>query len=417
MTGEMTDRHLARTPCRSFLWSAALAAALLVGGKPTALCAQDAPPDGIEIALLSPVGDAPLFGEQPVKLGVYPPNAPIERVEVFLDDVFIAADEEFPYEISVDFGEKNIGHDVLVVIRGEGGWTVERRVSTPSIRSNDEVKIKLQQLYVTVERDGEPEKGLDREAFQVLDKGATQQLVTFERGDVPFTAILLVDASISMRGVALEKAVRGAKEFAANMNPLDEAMLMLFSDRTIYETPFTSFSSVLSLGLGGAEAAGFTALNDYLYLSLKRLEDRQGRRVIILLSDGFDVNSVLGIEQVREIARVNPTVIHWVYLRDPGNDLSGKRSFWRSHKEQIREAEILRETVLESGGKITPIERIDQVSEAFQEILSELRDQYVLGYYPPAGSRVGDWRDIRVDVNAPGVETRTRSGYYVAPEE
>jgi len=372
---------------------------------------------GVEIAILEPKADAPVFGETMARVGVFPPDAAIDRVEFYLDDTFMGSDEDFPYEFPIDFGQQNTGHELLVVVRGSDGWTIERRVSTPAIATQDEVKVRLQQLYVTIERDGEPVKDLDRSDFEVRDGGARQQLVTFERGDVPFTAILLVDASVSMRGEALEKAIRGARTFASSMYPLDEAMLILFSDRTVYETPFTGFSSVLSLGLGAAEAAGYTALNDYLYIALKRLEERQGRRVIILLSDGFDVNSVLDIEAVREVARVNPTVIHWVFLRDPEDTFANKRSFWRSLAEQTNELKVLEETVLESGGSITPIDHVDQVVEAFQNILSELRDQFVLGYYPPPGSVVGEWREVDVRVDAASVDVRTRKGYYVPPDQ
>ena len=83
-----------------------------------------------------------------------------------------------------------------------------------------------------------------------------QPIVTFGRGDVPFTAALLVDSSDSMYGGDLEKALEGARAFFAAMAPLDQAKLMLFSDHIRLETPFTSVQPVLTLGLRGVRRPG-----------------------------------------------------------------------------------------------------------------------------------------------------------------
>ena len=103
----------------------------------------------------------------------------------------------------------------------------------------------LQHLFVTVTNGTKPVLDLPQGAFKVLDQDEPQPVVTFGRGDVPFTAVLLVDASASMAGKPLDKALDGARAFFASMATLDQAKLLLFSDRILLETPFTSIQSVL----------------------------------------------------------------------------------------------------------------------------------------------------------------------------
>jgi len=132
---------------------------------------------------------------------------------------------------------------------------------------------------------------LNQEDFAIVDKGALQQTVTFARGDVRLTAAILVDASASMVGSRLRHALRGATSFIKGMKETDNAALFLFSDRLLHVTPFSNDAEQLFAGLAGVAADGGTALNDHFYLALKRLETRQGRRVVILLSDGIDSHS------------------------------------------------------------------------------------------------------------------------------
>ena len=169
---------------------------------------------------------------------------------------------------------------------------------------------------MTVAAQGGRVLDLERGDFQVLDDGKPQELVTYERGQVPLTAALLFDSSASMTGAGLEAAQRGVRGFAAGMAPLDQALLLLFSDRLLHRSPLTSDGQLLAAGLDGVRAQGGTAVNDHLFLALQLLAPVQGRRVAILLSDGIDVESVLDMERVRESARDSQALIYWIQLTE-----------------------------------------------------------------------------------------------------
>ena len=283
----------------------------------------------------------------------------------------------------------------------------------PDLHVDMEIDVRLQEVFVNV---GSEAERLSRDDFTILDDGVPQTIVTFEHGDVPFTAVLLLDASLSMQSGRLDTAVGGARSFVHAMNRLDEAKLLLFADRILVETPFTSVPSILTLGLSDVEAQGGTALNDALYLGIKRLDDRLGRKVVVLLSDGVDVESVLPMEMVRDVARRSQAVLYWLRLRRPeeAKDAPLQELFtaWRNAEGHRREMDELRAAVLESGGRVDGLDRVEDVPAALALILQELRGQYVLGYSPSVHHGAGAWHKIAVRVRgAPGGRVRVQEGY------
>jgi Ca-activated chloride channel family protein len=162
----------------------------------------------------------------------------------------------------------------------------------------------------------------------------------------------------------------------------------------------------------GVRPSGSTAINDHLYVALHELDAQQGRRVIILLSDGIDVDSVLDMRDIEWKAGRVQSVIYWI--RPGSGAVLDKRraSVWRDSEAQLRQTESLEETVTSSGGRVHVLERMEGAVAAFEEILQELRDQYVIGYYPSINRNDGSWHDVDVRVDEPGVTLRVRGGYY-----
>jgi Ca-activated chloride channel family protein len=173
-------------------------------------------------------------------------------------------------------------------------------------------------------------------------------------------------------------------------------------------TDFSSRREALIGELDGVEAGGSTALNDHLYAALRLLDERRGRRVVVLISDGADVLSALGIEDVAWKVRRADVLIYWVRLeREPPSFSSS----WRNSDQNRAEWAGLEATVAESGGRIVSLGSIEEIDHVLQDIMTELRDQYVLGYYPSDRRHDGDWRQVRVRVADGRAKVRFRSGY------
>jgi Ca-activated chloride channel family protein len=361
----------------------------------------------IAVRIQSPSPDQPVFGTTQVDVGVNS-GEKVERVEVFVNGKLMGTAQKPPYKFSLDVGDDNIRREFRAVAHTTSGATAADTIVTVPVQINDEMNLKLRALFASVASFGKSNLALNQEDFQVFDNGEPQQIVTFGRDELPLTAVLLLDTSESMQGERLEAVRRGTRAFLDGMKASDEAMLALFSDRLLHFTPFTSDKKELDSAIATTQAAGGTAVNDFLYLSLKLLDARQGQRVVVLFSDGSDVHSVLPAADVLWKARAGQSLIYWIQLG--GKHLSFT-SAWRDFKGNDREFDELEKAVKESGGRTLAINRIDELEGAFRNILQELRQQYALGYYPTTAKGDGKWHKVEVRLRGSGGRVRTREGY------
>lgn len=361
----------------------------------------------VAVSILSPAADQPVFGPVDVKVGVQA-REPIDRVEVFLNGKLMGSSKTPPFRVRVDAGEDNMRREFRAVAYTRSGASGADVLVTNPVQIMDELDLKLRAVFVSVTSGTSRNLSLAQEDFEVLDNGAPQEIVTFGRDELPLTAVLLLDTSESMREKEIEAVRQGAKAFLDGMKPADEAMVALFSDRLLRLTPFTSDKAALASTLSGVKSAGGTAVNDFLYLSLKALEMRQGQRVVVLFSDGSDVHSVLPASDVLWKARAGQAMIYWIQL---GGKHQSFTSSWRDYTANDREYDDLEKAVRESGGRILPIERAGELAFAFSNILQELRQQYAIGYYPSNSRGDGKWHKIDIRVKGFGERVRHREGY------
>ena len=368
--------------------------------------AQEEPPPAW---FLSPPALEPALGEVVLEIEVQHPQ--VREVRFLVDGREVGRVLRRPFRQQVDLGQEFGPHRFEAVVIGPAGELVRVAHRTPGLRVDDAVDLGLRQLYVALDG-ATADKGrtLAVDEFTVIDDGARQEIVTFEGGDAALAVAVLLDASDSMSGGALRAALEGARALLDGMRELDEAALLLFADGILFRGPYSQEPANLERILSTVRAAGGTALNDALYVALRQLESRQGRRVIVLLSDGLDIHSALGIEQVLWALRRCGSVVYWIELRTPRSG-DRVRSPWRTDDQHDVERAGLRRLVAESGGRVVPIERIGDARGAFAEILGELRSQYVLGYYPLRDRDDGAWHQVSVRVRRPGIRARTRAGY------
>ncbi|MCZ6508428.1 MAG: VWA domain-containing protein [Acidobacteria bacterium] len=333
-------------------------------------------------------------------------------VEFFVDGRSVGVVTARPYSLTHDVGYDNREHSLRAVATIAGGERVEIARQTGTFRVDDLVKVELRQLYVNVTSGGRRVRDLEEGDFRIFDAGERQKIVTFEHGDIPMTAVLLLDCSGSMEGERFGAALHGARTFLDSMAPLDEAKLLLFSDRLLGATPFTRDRELMEATLSSVAPVGGTAINDYLFASLKALDGRQGRRVVVLFTDGLDLHSLLTMQDVLWKAQRSQAVVYWIYLRE--SDEHGPPKFntaWRGFEANLEEFNLLSRAVRQSGGRIAELDSADELEGAFADIVEELRDQYVLGYYPHETRRDGSWREVDVRVRRLGAKLRTRQGY------
>jgi len=387
-----------------------LATALVIVFAATTVSAVD-----LAVWIAEPRDGTWVIGEVEIVAEILTAGTTVE-VEFRVDERRVGLFTSPPYRMRVDLGDENSAHVFEVIARDPTGGEARHRVETIPVPIAREIEIELQQLYVTATRHGDRIHDLRPQDFEVVDTKEPQRLVTFERGNVPFTAVLLIDASGSMAGDKLRVALDGATSFVNGMDELDQTKIVVFSDRLLNSTPFASAGEVDTTGLATTRAVGGTALNDHLYVALKLVEQRQGRRVIILLSDGIDTHSGLAMADVAERARRSQAQIHWIRILragsdDANGDPAGRSSAWRTSDEYREQFKLLKRTVDGTGGSIHTVEETGQTEPVFLAILQELREQYVLGYYPTNRLNDGAWHKVTVRVGRSGVDIRAAEGY------
>jgi VWFA-related protein len=395
----------------------AVACAFLVGSSGASTAQSPASPMDVRLRFVEPASGQPLFGAIEVRLELEGDAAgSVDRVEVYFDGRAVGTLRRPPYLLRIDAGTSGSEHRLEAAAYAGARAVANATVSTTGVRIDEEIDVRLRQALVTVVRDGVAVRGLDRDDFTVTEGGTERTIETFAAGDQPFTAAFLVDASSSMKGDALGGALRAARSLVGTLDPLDEAKLMLFDDLLRGETPFTNVPAVLSLGLYDVRAGGGTAVNDTLWIAAHRLLNRGGRRVIVLLSDGLDVESVLPISAVRDVVLDGRIQLHWLRIEStrPGAVAPTDRNvkiytLWRSPVGHRQELEGLDELAKASGGSVRTIRNLTEVDGALAELVAELRGQYALGYAVPESS--SDRATPKIKVRGGGeVKIRTLEG-------
>jgi Ca-activated chloride channel homolog len=385
--------------------------AVRVGPGGNLLVVRAGPPP-VTLRLTSPLAGEVLAGEVEVHAEVST-TEPVSFVDFFVNGWPAARVKEPPWTARVMVPDEGGSCRFTAVARTKSGGRASDSVVTRRVVHEDRVEVALRQVFVSVGHDrsgiGSDGQPLAAGDFQIFDRGVAQPIATFSRGDVPISALILIDASESMRGPELAAAFDAARQFLRRLAPEDEAAVMVFADRVLALTPFGPPDLSLLEGVDRTAAGGGTALDDHLYAALRLLDERPGRRVVVLLSDGADVTSALTAQDVRWKVQRSDASIYWLRL-ERGR---GERSFssaWRDAERNDAEFAGLERAVGESGGHIEEVRPGVDLDRGFAAVVAELRETYVLGYYPRDLRRDGSWRPLEVRASS-GIRLRYRAGW------
>jgi len=249
--------------------------------------------------------------------------------------------------------------------------------------------------------------GLKSENFRVFEDKVEQKLSVFKREDVPVSMGLVIDNSGSMRDKR-PRVNEAAITLVQASNPQDEAFVVNFNDDFYLDLDkdFTSSIPELKEALERIDSRGSTALRDAIIGSLDHLKKAsKDKKILLVVTDGEDNASRNSLEKmIREVQKTD-TVIYTIGLLSQENKKEAKRA--RKALEQIASA---------SGGLAFFPENVDDVHNICEQVAHDIRNQYVLAYYPTNTNRDGTFRAIHVEVIPPRgrgkMVARTRNGYY-----
>ena len=322
--------------------------------------------------------------------------------------------------------------------------------SVEEVSEGDVVRIETNFVTVPVsvlDRQGRFIPGLQREDFKVFENGVEQPIAFFEPTEKPFTVALVLDTSASTR-FHLWQIKEAAIAFAKQLRPQDRVLVVTFSDEVLLLTEATNDQNIISTVIQvNANTGSSTRLYDAVNLVIaERLNKVQGRKAIVLFTDGVDTSSYMATYQstMREAEELDALIYPIQYdttdymraMQGAGSvTITTSRSNWpfpgSSSSQTVQTApgtsapisgatqadydranEYLHAMAEKTGGRLHRANDPTQLAQAFTSIAEELRRQYSIGYYPQAGTAETDERRlIKVTVKRPNVAVRARNSY------
>jgi Ca-activated chloride channel family protein len=315
-----------------------------------------------------------------------------------------------------------------------GGETVE----------GDVVKVETNLVTVPVrvmDRDGKYVPDLDRGSFRLYDEGVEQRIAYFATVDKPFTVALVIDTSAST-DIKLEDIQNAAIAFVGQLREDDRVMVVSFDDQIKVLCEPTSDRDQMVRAIRRTHTGGGTRLYDAVdFIIMKRLQGIQGRKAVVLFTDGVDTTSRHATynSTVREAEEQDALIytVDYDTFGDsgyggwgrqtpfprrrggiifgspfPGGSMPGSGGGAGSTREEYaRGAAYLHDLSEKTGARFYNGNSLQNASDAFEQVAEELRRQYSLGYYPSATAKSGQRRQIKVRVNQPNLVVVARDSY------
>jgi Ca-activated chloride channel family protein len=270
------------------------------------------------------------------------------------------------------------------------------------------VGVNLVRLLVSV-RDGTGRllTDLNKDDFRLMDTGVAQQIAVFERNtSVPLSVAVLIDTSGSTQQDLHYEEDSVGKFLSALLsagNPEDTFALYSFNWRITQELDFGRSKSRAERMLHGLHGEGGTSLYDAIYLASDGLAQREGRHVMIVVTDGGDTTSYKHFGDALRAAQQADTVLYPIVVvpieNEAGRNIGGEHA--------------LASIAASTGGRIFNPDGFAQLDQAFSDLLRELRTQYLIGYYPKdVRQEPRLFHPVKVAVHEDSLRVSARSGYY-----
>jgi VWFA-related protein len=343
----------------------------------------------------------PATGAVLVKVAVQSINGGVaKKIELFLDDKKMASWTSPPYEATIPAAQyANATLLRATAVTGDGQEANDIRMLRGPQTTVESVRVDVVQLHVSaLDKEGRFVKGLSQNDFTIKEDGKPEEMSGFELAEnLPLTVGLVVDGSGSM-----EKSLPFVHEassalFKNLIRAKDQGFVIEFHDKARFLQELTSDSPSLQRAATDTRAEGATALYDAVVLGLYQFRALQGRKALIVITDGDDNRSHVDFETLLRYARSAGAPVYFLAVGIPLTD-------FRSRK-------VTKQIAEESGGLVFHMSNAEKIGEVTRQIEEELRSQYILAFRSDSPKPPGEYRSIAVAIGKPGVTARTIRGY------
>ena len=384
----------------SSAWRAASVLLALVAAL-AGVVATPAQAPGPTLAFVSPKDGDYISGPATLAVQVLPAGTPVKSVSLFADGRLVCALERPPYECPWDAGPRVVEHALRAVAVLADGQRLARAVRTTAAPYAEAVDVDVVHITTSVtDGGGNFVKGLPRQGFRVFENDVRQEITYFAAENVPLEIIVAVDVSGSMTE-AMPAVKQATSRFLSALRPTDRVTLIGFNDNVFTLARPTADLATRLRAIDRLAPWGGTALYDVIVQAVDQLGRQAGRRVLVVFTDGEDLNSHITLKAAEGRIEASDVVLYPIG--------QGRAAGAKSLKD------VLERLAVKSGGRafFQDVEHLDAV---FGNILEELSNQYLLGYVPKNGRRDGVWRTVRVELPDRNLRVRARQGYRLMPK-
>ncbi len=327
-----------------------------------------------------------------------PPQSQLAKMEVWLNDQLIGTFDGPEVEVGVPTPNIQPTDFLRIAAFLTDGSSIDDvlLLAEPDV---EEVDVNLVELFAVVsDSNGSPVEDLKAEDFTVVYDGKKHETANFAYADdVPLVLGLLVDTSGSMQMLMHDTRRAAAKFLGQTIKPQDKAFLVDFDLQPRLVHDVTGDLPSLMRSLGKLNADGATAMYDAVVFSLLQFEQHPGRRALVVLTDGDDIDSRYGPKHCAEMARQTGVPVYVI-------GLGALDTLRRTYSKRD-----LRNVTEDTGGRLYFVESFEELAQAYAQINAELRSQYSLGFY--VEEDLSDAQKRKVEVQVPkGMTARTVIG-------
>jgi Ca-activated chloride channel family protein len=241
---------------------------------------------------------------------------------------------------------------------------------------------------------------LEQDEFTILDNGKPQQITFFQNETQPFTVVVMLDYSASMTS-SLDLLRAAAEQFLLRMLPQDKGQVGAFSDRIEFSGQFTNDRDDLISALRDLQYGNPTRLWDAVDQSIDMLKPVDGRKVVLVFTDGDDTYSKTGFGTVLDHAKQNEVMVYAIGLQS--TYFNGQRMV-RSQPDRS-----LKKIAEETGGGYFELKKTDELAPTFTRVAQELHSLYTIGFSPAALD--GKEHKLDLKMKQSGMVARARKTY------
>ncbi len=324
-----------------------------------------------------------------------------KQVELYLNDKKLKAwATGGPYEVTIPMTEYSRGEFLrATAIADDGKEANDLRFLKGPNTTIENVRVDVVQLHVSaVDKDKRFVKGLTEADFSVQEDGRAQKVTGFEVAEkLPLTIGLVVDGSGSMEKVMPFVHDASTELFRNLIRDKDQGFVIEFREQPRMLQSLTGNSKELQRAAGETSARGATALFDSVVLGLYQFRALQGRKALIVVTDGADNHSHVDYETLLRYAKTAGAPIFFIAVNLSVLDFGIRGQ--------------VNEIARESGGEVFFLSNADKIKGVTERIEEELRSQYIVAFRTDSQKPDGEYRAITVAVAKPGVTARTIKGY------